>query len=207
MRAAPVATTTMYLVLSVSSATASEYCTKEQYERDHAMIADAFTRRALVKGPKGLRDSILIQEGEWYKMDYPQQFAFMQSFECDLAGGSNKQLLFMDVRSLATGRLLATWTLGVLKPAEERPAVTNPESSGTMEDENRIGLTGEGRAAFIKSAIEECNRRSASVNCSCYANAMADSLSIKELKEASALGNRGVVTPKLEAAAKRCVTN
>ena len=132
----------------------------------HAMIADAFTRGALVKGPKGLRDSILIQEVEWYKMDYPQQFAFMQSFECDLAGGSNKQLLYMDVRSLATGRLLATWTLGSLKPAEEGPAVNNPGSSGTMEDENRVGLTGESRAAFIKSAIEECNRRSASVNCS-----------------------------------------
>ena len=56
-----------------------------------------------------------------------------------------------------------------------------------MEDENRIGLTGEGREAFIKSAIEECNRRSAPINCSCYAIAMADSLSIKELKEASAL--------------------
>ena len=207
MRAAPVATTICVGLLLSLSAAASDYCTKEQYARDHAMIADAFTRGALFKGPKGLRDSILIQEGEWYKMDYPQQSAFMQSFECDLAGGSNKQLLYMDVRSLATGRLLATWTLGVLKPAEERPAVTNPESSGTMEDENRIGLTGEGRAAFIKSAIEECNRQSPSVNCSCYANAMADSLSIKELKEASALGNRGVVTPKLEAAAKRCVTN
>ena len=207
MRAASVATIICVGLLLSLSAAASDYCTKEQYARDHAMIADAFTRGALFKGPKGLRDSILIQEGEWYKMDYPQQSAFMQSFECDLAGGSNKQLLHMDVRSLATGRLLATWTLGVLKPAEERPAVTNPESSGTMEDENRIGLTGEGRAAFIKSAIEECNRQSASVNCSCYANAMADSLSIKELKEASALGNRGVVTPKLEAAAKRCVTN
>ena len=88
----------------------------------------------------------------------------------------------MDVRSLATGKLLATWTLGALKPAEERPDVTNPGRSGVMEDENRIGLTGEGRAAFIKSAIEECNRRSAPLNCSCYANAMADSLSIKELK-------------------------
>ena len=211
MRAASVATIICVGLLLSLSAAASDYCTKEQYARDHAMIADAFTRGALVKGPKGLRDSILIQEGEWYKMDYPQQFAFMQSFECDLAGGSNKQLLYMDVRSLATGRLLATWTLGVLKPAEERPAVTNPESSGTMEDENRIGLTGEGRAAFIKSAIEQCNRQSASVNCSCYANAMADSLSIKELKEASALGNRGAGTtalrPKLEAAAKRCVTN
>ena len=207
MRAASVSTIICVGLLLSLSAAASDYCTKEQYARDHAMIADAFTRGALFKGPKGLRDSILIQEGEWYKMDYPQQSAFMQSFECDLAGGSNKQLLYMDVRSLATGRLLATWTLGVLKPAEERPAVTNPESSGTMEDENRIGLTGEGRAAFIKSAIEECNRQSASVNCSCYANAMADSLSIKELKEASALGNRGVGTPKLEAAAKRCVTN
>ena len=210
MRAASVATTICVGLLLSLSAAASDYCTKERYARDHAMIADAFTRGALFKGPKGLRDSILIQEGEWYKMDYPQQSAFMQSFECDLAGGSNKQLLYMDVRSLATGRLLATWTLGVLKPAEERPAVTNPESSGTMEDENRIGLTGEGRAAFIKSAIEECNRRSASVNCSCYANAMADSLSIKELKEASAL-NRTAATsalrPKLEAAAKRCVTN
>jgi hypothetical protein len=76
-----------------------------------------------------------------------------------------------------------------------------------MEDENRIGLTGEGRAAFIKSAIEECNRQSASVNCSCYANAMADSLSIKELKEASALNRTAgtsALRPKLEAAAKRC---
>ena len=89
--------------------------------------------------------------------------------------------------------------------------MTNPGSSGNMEDENRIGLTGEVRAAFIKTAIEECNSRSASVNCSCYANAMADSLSIKELKEASALGNRDVgataLRPKLEAAAKRCQTN
>ena len=63
------------LTLLSSLASASEYCTKEQYARDHAMIADAFTRGALVKGPKGLRDSILIQEDEWYKMDYPQQFA------------------------------------------------------------------------------------------------------------------------------------
>ena len=211
MRAAPVATTICVGLLLSLSAAASDYCTKKQYVGDHALIADAFTRGSLVKGPKGLRDSILIQEDEWYKMDYPQQSAFMQSFECDLSGGSNKQLLYMDVRSLATGRLLATWTLGVLKPAEERPAVTNPESSGTMEDENRIGLTGEGRAAFIKSAIEECNRRSASVNCSCYANAMADSLSIKELKETSASAGRNAGTtalrPKLEAAAKRCVTN
>ena len=212
MRAASVATIICVGLLLSLSAAASDYCTKEQYARDHAMIADAFTRGALVKGPKGLRDSILIQEGEWYKMDYPQQFAFMQSFECDLAGGGNKQLLYMDVRSLATGRLLATWTLGALKPAEERPAVTNPESSGTMEDENRIGLTGEARTAFIKSALDACNKSSPSPTfCSCYANAMADSLSMTELKQMSPAGNEeaSVIAfrPKLEAAARRCRTN
>ena len=106
------------LTLLSSLACASEYCTREQYERDHALIADAFSNGSLVKGPKGLRDSILVQEGEWYKMNYPQQIAFMQSFECSLGRGK-KQFLYMDVRSLATGKLLATWTLGVLKPAEE----------------------------------------------------------------------------------------
>jgi hypothetical protein len=43
-------------------------------------------------------------------MNYP--------FECDMAGGVDKHLLYMEVRSPATGRLLATWTLGVLKTAE-----------------------------------------------------------------------------------------
>ena len=198
----------MSLVLTfLTHASASEEFTKEKSEDDRAFIESAISAGTLAKGPKGLRDSMLIQDGFWFDMNYLEQIVFMQRFECAASAGSGKKLLYMDVRSLATGRLLATWTLGVLKPAEERPAVTNPESSGTMEDENRIGLTGEGRASFIKSAIEQCNRLSASVNCSCYANAMADSLSIKELKEASALGNRGVVTPKLEAAAKRCVTN
>ena len=74
--------------------------------------------RHVVKGPKSLRDSILIQEGEWYKMNYPQQIAFMQSYECSIGGGK-KQFLYLDVRSLATGRLLSTWTLGTLKPVED----------------------------------------------------------------------------------------
>ena len=63
MRAASVATIICVGLLLSLSAAASDYCTKEQYARDHAMIADAFTRGALFKGPKGLRDSILIQEG------------------------------------------------------------------------------------------------------------------------------------------------
>ena len=107
------------LTLLSSLACASEYCTEEQYEHDHALIADAFSSGMLVKGPKGLRDSILVREGEWYKMNYPQQIAFMQSFECDMAGASGKHLLYMDVRSLATGKLLATWTAGSLKPGQE----------------------------------------------------------------------------------------
>ena len=201
------------LTLLSSLACASEYCTKEQYARDHALIADAFRNGTLVQGPKGLRDSILIQEAEWYRMNYPQQVAFMQSFECSIGGGK-KHFLYMDVRSLATGRLLATWTLGALKPVEERPDLTNPGMSETNEDENRIGLTGKARATFVKAATDECNRASNAArptNCSCYANAMADSLSIKELKETSASGNREAgmtaLRPKLEAAAKRCLTN
>jgi hypothetical protein len=206
------------LTLSCSFARASAYCTKEQYLRDHALIANEFSSGVLVKGPKSLRDHILVEERWWYEMNYPQQIAFMQSFECDLAGGSEKQLLYMDVRSLATGRLLATWSLGVLKPAEQPRDIppperseTNSEGSEANEDENRIGLTGEGRAVFIKSTIDECSKKSATINCSCYANAVADSVSIKELKEMTAPANREVamtaLRPKLEAAAKRCLTN
>ena len=50
-------------------------------------------------------------------MDYPKQIAFMQSFECAMAGFSSKHLLYMDVRSLGTGKLLATWSIGTLNPA------------------------------------------------------------------------------------------
>ena len=68
----------------------------------------------------------------------------MQSYECALAGASGKHLLYMDVRSLGTGKLLATWTLGALEPAEEAREPTNPEGSGVNEDENRTGLTEKG---------------------------------------------------------------
>ena len=48
------------LTLLSSLACASEYCTKEQYERDRAFIESAINAGTLVKGPKGLRDAILI---------------------------------------------------------------------------------------------------------------------------------------------------
>ena len=65
----------------------------------------------LSKAQSGPSNSILVDEAEWYKMNYPQQIAFMQSFECSMAERGKKQFLYMDVRSLATGKLLATWTL------------------------------------------------------------------------------------------------
>ena len=219
--------TVIVLSLASSAATASEYCTKEQYGRDRSLIADAFSNGTLVKGPKGLRDSILVEEGEWFTMNYPKQIAFMQSFECAMGGARGKKFLYMDVRSLSTGKLLATWTLGTLKPVEdlrepinpgmsgamedENPiGLINPGMSGAMEDENRIGLTGEVRAAFIKYGINECSKVSnSSTVCSCSADAMADKLTIKELREASANGAAGMraLWPKLAAARARCLRN
>jgi hypothetical protein len=206
------------LTLLSSFASASEYCTKEQYQHDHELIENATKSGTLVEGPKGLRDSILVQEGMWFGMNYPQQIAFMQSFECSVAGLSGKHLLVMDVRSLATGRLLATWFAGTLKPTEAPPtresqAPTNSGAPEGAEDENPVGLTGEARSNFIKATMDECNRRSNSPQptyCSCFANDMADNVSIKELKEISAPGNQqaGMIAlrPKIEAAAKRCVS-
>src|SRR6476619_4042874 len=85
-----------------------------------------------------------------------------------------------------TGRLLSAWTLGTLKPVEDLREPINPGMLGAMEDENRIGLTGEVRAAFIKYAINECSKvTDSSTVCSCSADAMADKLTIIELGEAS----------------------
>jgi hypothetical protein len=105
---------------------------------------------------------------------------------------------------------LATWFAGTLKPTEEPHELTNPGMPEGLEDENRIGLTGEGRATFIKTTIDGCNQRSSSahpIDCSCFANAMADSVSIKELKEISAAEGMTALRPKMEAATKRCLTN
>ena len=195
----------------VSSAASSEYCIKEQYERDRALIEMATSSGWLVKRLQGTANSILVEEAEWYKMNYPQQIAFIQALECSIGGPGGKQFLYMDVRSLATGTLLATWRLGELNPTRERPMTSPPEMSGDMGDKSRIGLTGDRRAAFIKSATEECNKRSAQINCSCYANALADYISINELEQASGFKNRQAtmtaLQPKLEAAEKGCMKN
>jgi len=197
-------------LMFASSAAASDYCTKEQYERDRALIEMATSSGWVVKGIKGLADSILVDEGEWYKMNYPQQIAFMQALECSVGGVGGKQFLYMDVKSLATGSLLASWRFGELTPTGA-PHPTNPEMPGVMGDKSHIGLTGERRAAFIKSTTEECNKRSAEINCSCYANAVADYISIDELEQASGFKNQQAaitaLQPKLEAAAKLCMKN
>ena len=99
--------------LLTTIAYASEDCTKEQFESDRAFVESAISAGTLAKGPKGLRDSMLIQEGFWFDMNYLGQISFMQRFECAASGGSGEHLIYMDVRSLATGKLLATWSLSI----------------------------------------------------------------------------------------------
>jgi hypothetical protein len=197
------------LTLGANIASATGYCTGDQYERDRAFMENATSSGWLAKGPKGVRDSILIKEGEWYKMNYLQQIAFMQALECSMAGSSGKQLLYMDVRSLETGSLLATWSLGTLEPTRGAIPQTNLEGSTDTQDSKRVGLTGHRRAAFIKSTADECNKRAAKVDCSCYAKAVADYITIEELEEASGLKTKEApivaLRPKLEAAAKSCL--
>ena len=53
-------------------------------------------------------------------MNYLQQIDFMRSFECSMSGTSGKTLLYMDVRSFATGQLLATYNRGI---AAARPRI------------------------------------------------------------------------------------
>ena len=199
------------LMLLSSVVRATEYCTKEQYERDRAFIENATSSGWFAPGPKGLRDSILIKEGEWFKMNYLQQIAFMQAIECSMAGTSGKQLLYMDVRSFETGSLLATWSLGTLETNGRATPQTNPSDLREKQDLKRVGLTGQGRANFIKSATEECNKRSPTIDCSCYASAVADYITIEELEEASGVKDRQAaitaLRPKLEAAAKSCLKN
>src|SRR5262245_31731915 len=104
--------TILGLACFFAPALASEYCTTEQFDRDRAVIENAISNGTIVKGPQGLRDSILIQESTWFEMNYLQQIAFMQSFDCAMGGAGGKHLLYMDVRSLATGKIagdLVTW--------------------------------------------------------------------------------------------------
>jgi hypothetical protein len=194
--------TMLGLTFLSSVASVADYCTKEQYERDRAQIAEAFSSGRLVKGPKGLRDSILMPEDEWYKLNYLQQIVFMQSYECSV--GQGKPFLYLDVRSLSTGKLLATWKLGALEPADGAR-----DSNGSVQVDKGTGVTGQTRADFITSVIEGCRSKSVSTTfCSCYANALADSLSAEELRETSAAANpkaaMSALRPKIEAAAKRC---
>jgi hypothetical protein len=59
----------------------------------------------VVQGLTNLRGSILVQETMWFDMNYLQQTAFMQLFDCTMGGAAGKHLLYMDVRSLATGQI------------------------------------------------------------------------------------------------------
>jgi hypothetical protein len=171
-------------------------------------MESAINAGTIAKGPKGLRDSMLVQESFWFDMNYPEQITFMQRFECAAAGVSGKHLLYHGCeiacqRQVELGRL--EWL------SRPRGPTTRPSQECQKSvDENRVGLTGEARTAFVNSAVDACNKSSASPTyCSCYANAMADSLSAAELKQMAAPGNQEAgmtaLRPKLEAAARRCL--
>jgi predicted GH43/DUF377 family glycosyl hydrolase len=135
------------LTLLSSLAIASDYCSKEQYAHDHSLVAKAFQPGMLLKGPK-VRDSILVQEDAWYKMSYPQQIDFMRSFECAMGGAHGKKLLYMDVRSIATGKMLATWTLGTLSPAAK------PQSSVAATNRTPFNPVGSTSASAPKPGLQ-----------------------------------------------------
>src|SRR5262245_62167864 len=94
---------------------------------------------------------------------------------------------------------------------DARPlGLINPGMSGAIEDENRIGLTGEVRTAFINYAINECSKvTNSSTVCSCSADAMADKPTIMEIGQASANRAAGMSAwwPKLAAVRARCLRN
>jgi hypothetical protein len=106
------------LLISGHVAVASEYCSKEQYQRDRALIENAISAGTIVKGPKGLRDSVLVSREHvvWDELPSTDRLHAIFRMRHERAGG--KKLLYMDVRSLATGKLFATWAAGVLKPSD-----------------------------------------------------------------------------------------
>ena len=190
------------LLLPANIAGAAENCSKEQYERDRVLISDAVKNGTLEKGPSGVADSILVEESDWFQKNYLKQVAFMQSYECSV--GRGKKFLYLDIRSLSTGKLLATWRLGALEPAE----IPNPNSD-VPEDDDGVGKSGQTSTDFVHSVTEVCRSQSSSSTfCSCYAKNLENSLSIEELKQASSAASPdaalATLRPKMEAAAKRC---
>ena len=144
-----------------------------------------------------------MEESDWFQKNYLKQVAFMQSYECSV--GRGKKFLYLDIRSLSTGKLLATWRLGALEPVN---GVPNPNSN-VSEGDYGVGESGQTSTDFVHSVIEGCRSQSGSSTfCSCYAKALENSLSIEELKQASSAASPDAalasLRPKMEAAAKRC---
>jgi len=57
-----------------------------------SLIESGISAGTIARGPKAMRDSILVQEDMWFGVDYLKQIAFVQSFECAASGGSGKHL-------------------------------------------------------------------------------------------------------------------
>ena len=118
-------------------------------------------------------------------------------------------LLRLGVKQLPITRERNWSRLGLVVLALMLPS----HGAAATEDEDRIGLTGETRANLIKAFIERCRSSLGDPTfCRCYADALADNVSVKELNEISASLNQQaavetILRPKMETAAKRCKTN
>jgi hypothetical protein len=93
-----------------------------------------------------------------------------------------------------------------------------------IADDNHPGLTGTTRSTFVEGAIGTCLKKAngdpankgispsiISQYCNCYANLLADSVSIKELKALYHAESDGVrlamAQPQIDAAANHCLPN
>ena len=102
------------LKLSVSaSRTKTGYCTATQYDKDRVTVAFAFGSGVLENLPEEQGFGVLVNDAYWARMNYRARVGFMRSLDCAIAG-PGKALANTDVRSQASGTLLARWEGGKL---------------------------------------------------------------------------------------------
>jgi hypothetical protein len=89
----------------------------------------------------------------------------------------------------------------------------------TVGNDNKVGLVGPARSSFVKGVADSClreqNRKPLPISassvaqyCKCYANGLADRLSVSQLNAQEKMGERergAAMKPIVESAAKPCV--
>jgi hypothetical protein len=82
--------------------------------------------------------------------------------------------------------------------------------SNQMRKKEETGLTGSDRTDFIKASLAACHEHgSREAFCACYSNAVADSISVKQLKSLMAMGASAAqaeLKPIEDAVTRRCLS-